>query len=70
MAFSKEELIESKKQIESLLHKLRRSQESLQAKEEPNRYRSQITLTQRRIRAFEIALELIDEELEDLDAAR
>lgn len=69
MDYTQDELIESKKQLESLLHKLRKSERSLRAKDEPARYRSQLTLMQRRIRAFEIALELIGKELEDFDNA-
>ena len=37
------------------LHKLREAIKTLQAKENPARYRSQITLAERRVRAFELA---------------
>lgn len=40
MDFSKEELLEAKRQIESTLHKLRETVKTLQAKENPARYRS------------------------------
>lgn len=64
MEFSKEELAEARRQVESTLHKLRRTVETLEGKERPERYRSQITLALRRIRAFEIADALILRELE------
>lgn len=64
MEFSKEELAEAQRQVESTLHKLRRTVETLEGKERPERYRSQITLALRRIRAFEIADALILRELE------
>lgn len=63
MEFSKEELTEAKRQIDSTLHKLRKTVETLRAKPDPERYRSQITLAVRRIRAFEIANHLIEAEL-------
>ena len=64
MEFAKEELAEAKRQIDSTLHKLRQTRKTLEAKRQPERYRSQITLAARRIRAFEIALSLIECELE------
>ena len=64
MDYSKEELAEAKRQIDSVLHKLRQADQTFEAKEEPARYRSQITLVKRRIRAFEIANRLIERELE------
>ena len=48
MEFSKEELTEARRQIESTLHKLRQT----------------VTLAARRIRAFEIAEALIAREME------
>ena len=64
MDYSKEELAEAKRQIDSVLHKLRQADQTFETKEEPARYRSQITLVKRRIRAFEIANRLIERELE------
>ena len=64
MEFSKEELIEARRQIDSRLHKLRETVKTLEAKPAPDRYKSQITLARRRIRAFEIAACLIDSALE------
>ena len=63
MEFSKEDLTEAKRQIDSTLHKLRETLQTLQGKEQPERYKSQITLAERRIKAFEIAERLIEEEL-------
>ena len=63
MDFSKEELLEAKRQIESTLHKLRETVKTLQSKENPARYRSQLTLAERRIAAFTIASRLIDKAL-------
>lgn len=62
MEFSTEELIEAKRQIGSILHKLRQTVSTLQGKERPERYKSQITLAQRRIRALELAMDLIERE--------
>jgi hypothetical protein len=64
MEYSKDDLIEAKRQISSTLHKLRETVRTLQAKENPERYKSQITLAERRIRAFELANGLIERELE------
>ena len=61
--YTKEELAEAKQQIASTLHKLRETVRTLQAKEKPERYRSQITLAERRIQAFEIANHFIEAEL-------
>ncbi len=63
MELSKEELMEAKRQIDSTLHKLRETVKTLESKGHPARYRSQITLAQRRIKAFEIANHLIEKEL-------
>ena len=66
MEFSKEDLTEAKRQIDSTLHKLRETIRTLQEKERPERYKSQITLAERRIKAFEIASQLIEEKLTQL----
>lgn len=60
MAYTHEELAEAKRQIDSTLHKLRAVIETLEKKPDPAKVRSQITLAKRRVRAFEIADELID----------
>lgn len=62
MTFSQDELSEAKRQIDSILHKLRETVKTLNAKENPERYKSQITLAERRIKALEIALSLIERE--------
>lgn len=66
MEYTKEAFLEAKRQIDSTLHKLRETVRTLEAKEDPRRYRSQITLAKRRIEAFTIAGELIERELDRL----
>lgn len=61
---SREEYQEAKRQIDSTLHKLRAVVKALEGKEEPQRYKSQITLAKRRVNAFELAKGLIERELE------
>lgn len=63
MDHSNEELAEALRQIDSTLHKLREALRSLESKDDPSRYRPQITLAKRRIKAFGIARELIEREL-------
>ena len=63
MEFSREDLTEAKRQIDSTLHKLRETVKPLRAKENPERYKSQITLAERRIQAFELAVCLLEREL-------
>lgn len=65
MEYSKEELAEAKRQIDSTLHKLRETIKTLEAKETPQRYKSQLTLARRRVTAFEIANDLIQARLEE-----
>lgn len=65
MEYTKEELLEAKRQINSTLHKLRETVKTLEEKENPQRYKSQITLAKRRVNAFEIANGLIEKELEN-----
>ena len=69
MTYSEEELLEAKRQIDSTLHKLRETVKTLEGKENPARYRSQLTLAKHRIQAFTIAVSLIEGELEKLSAA-
>ena len=64
MEYSKDDLMEAKRQIDSTLHKLRETVKTLSAKENPDRYKSQLTLAQRRIKAFALANCLIERELE------
>lgn len=63
MEYSKDDLIEAKRQIDSTLHKLRETVKTLESKENGKNYKSQITLANRRIKAFEIANALIEKEL-------
>lgn len=65
MAYTKEELTEASRQIESTLHKLRETLKTLETKENPSRYKSQIPLAKRRIEAFTLANALILRELEN-----
>lgn len=62
MELSKEDLTEAKRQIDSKLHKLRETIKTLETKENAERYKSQITLAKRRVKAFEIANYLIENE--------
>ena len=64
MNYSREQLTEAKRQIDSTLHKLREVVRTFEAKEEPGRYKSQLTLARRRIQAFTIANALIQRELD------
>lgn len=64
MDYTREELAEAKRQIDSTLHKLRQTVKTFEAKEDPARYKSQLTLAKRRIEAFTIANELIQRELD------
>ena len=64
MTYTKDELVEAKRQIDSTLHKLRETVKTLEGKEDPARLKSQITLARRRIQAFTIAVSLIEKELE------
>lgn len=66
MTYSKQELLEAKRQIDSTLHKLRETVRTLEEKENAARCKSQITLAKRRIQAFSIAIELIERELEQM----
>lgn len=58
MDYTREELTEAKRQIDSTIHKLRETIITFENKENPQRYKSQITLAKRRVKAFEIAKDL------------
>ena len=64
MRYTKEELNEAKRQIDSTLHKLQEVVKTFEAMENPDRYKSQLTLARRRIAAFTLANELIQRELD------
>jgi len=63
VGYSKDELSEAKRQIDSILHKLRETIKTLEAKEHAGNYKSQITLAKRRVKALDIANDLIQKEL-------
>ena len=66
MEFSREELAEARRQIDSILHKLRETIQTLESKSEGGkRYRPQLTLAKRRVAALEIANQLIEREMTD-----
>ncbi len=65
MEYTKEDLMEAKRQIDSTLHKLRETIKTLESKENSERYKSQITLAKRRVRAFEIANYFIEKEIKN-----
>lgn len=66
MEYSREQLLEAKRQIDSTLRKLRATIQTFEGKEDAQRYKSQITLAKRRVEAFTLANELISRELEQL----
>ncbi|TSB47620.1 hypothetical protein [Alkalicoccobacillus porphyridii] len=68
MEYEKTELLEAKRQIDSTLHKLRETLKTLESKENPNRYKAQMTLAKRRIDAFDLAVFFIERELEKLSS--
>lgn len=68
MTYTKDELVDAKRQIGSTLHKLRETVKTLEGKENPVRLKSQITLARRRIQAFTIAVSLIEKELKQVQA--
>ena len=61
--YDEAELIEAKRQIDSTLHKIREVVKTFEAKEDPSRYKSQLTLARRRLKAFGIANQLIEDKL-------
>ncbi|MBD5149832.1 MAG: hypothetical protein HDT18_05570 [Oscillibacter sp.] len=63
MEYTRTDLLEARRQIDSTLHKLEETIKTLEAKENPQRYKSQITLAKNRIKAFTIANRLIEKEM-------
>ena len=63
MDHTREELLEAQKQIGSTIHKLKEVVKTFEAKPDPGRYKSQLTLAKRRVAAFTLALELVEGEL-------
>ena len=64
MEFSRDDFVEAKRQIDSTLHKLKETIKTFESKENAERYKSQITLAKRRVKAFEIANWFIKTELD------
>lgn len=67
MSHSREELLEDRQQMDSMLHKLREAVKTLEGKETSARCKPQITLAKRRIQALTISVSLIERELEALE---
>ena len=65
MEYTREDLVEAKRQIDSTLHKLKETIKTFEAKENSQKYKSQITLAKRRVRAFEIANHFIKSKIEN-----
>ena len=70
MDYTKEELAEARRQIDSTVHKLKEVIKTFEAKEDQGRYKSQITLAKRRVAAFTLAGELVERELEQIDRGK
>ena len=70
MHYTGEELREARKQIASTVHKLKEVIKTLEAKEAPERYKSQLTLAKRRVAAFTLAAELVEEEIKKKEKNR
>lgn len=66
MEYTLDQLNEAKRQIDSTLHKLREAIATLESKENPRRYQSQLTLAKRRVAAFTLANSLIQREIKEL----
>jgi len=69
MDYTSSDLLEARRQIASTIHKLNETVKTLEAKDRPERYKSQITLATRRIQAFTLANRLIERELDIMDKA-
>lgn len=63
MGYTKDDLTEAKRQIDSTLHKLREMINTSESKKDTKRCKSQLTLAKRRVKAFEVANWLIEKEL-------
>lgn len=60
MDYAVAELEDARRQIASVLHKLQASLDSMQNRADAGKLKSQITLAQRRIKAFKLANALIE----------
>ena len=65
MKYTIDELNRGQRQIDSTLHKLRETVKTFESKDNSERYKSQITLAKRRIKAFEIANYFIENEIKN-----
>jgi len=65
MEYTKEDLLEARRQIGSTVHKLKEVVRTLESKPDPGRYKAQITLARRRVAAFTLADALIGERLRE-----
>lgn len=61
--YDEAELLEAKRQIDSTVHKIQEVVKTFEAKEQPERYKPQLTLGKRRLKAFGIATQWIDDQL-------
>ena len=61
--YDEAELLEAKRQIDSTVHKIQEVIKTYEAKEQLERYKSQLTLSRRRLKALGIATQLIDDQL-------
>lgn len=68
MEYTRDDLLEAKRQIDSTVYKLKEVVKTLEAKENVERYKSQITLAKRRVAAFTLAGELIEREMKEQKA--
>lgn len=64
MPYTREQLKEALRQIDSTLHKLHEVVRTFENKPDPGRYKSQLTLARRRIEAFSLAADLVRRELD------
>ena len=64
MEYTKEELLEAKRQIASPVHTLVEVVKSLEGTEDPDRYKSQLPLARRWVAAFTLAEGLIRDRLD------
>lgn len=64
MTYTREQLKEALRQIDSTLHKLHEVVRTFENKPDPARYKSQLTLARRRIEAFSLAADLVRRELD------
>ena len=64
MNYTREDLQEAHRQIASTIPKLNEVIKTFEAKPDPDRYKSQLTLARRRVAAFTLAQQLIRDQLD------